>query len=346
MSDSYLWTSPDGVSVNIKLDVVERMLMEVMRGFGAVPKRGAEVGGILLGAIDSASSMVTIEDFAPVPIEYRRGPSYLLGEDDIRTFDASLAAAGARAIGFFRSHTRDGDGLTAEDTAFCGDRFLHPLSQVLLIRPYAVRVSQAGFIGKRDGRFPLGAPTNEFPFRRRELEPGSGEPSRPRHRERGRRDETREETAGVDPAPDSAAPTQEAVVPESRGDWMLAPLWVTCLLALGCVLGILGTRIVEETSARPAAPFSARGLQMELGANEAAQDITLRWNAASEALRSAERAEVTIEDGDERRVLVLDQPQIKAGRFVYRHASPAVRFRLEVLLSGRTSLAETLDWKH
>ena len=46
----YVWEVPgQPVIVHLRLDVVDRLAAEVMRGFGAVPKRGAEVGGVLIG---------------------------------------------------------------------------------------------------------------------------------------------------------------------------------------------------------------------------------------------------------------------------------------------------------
>ena len=41
-----------GLIVQLKLELVDRLLPEVMAGFGAVPRRGAEVGGILLGRLE------------------------------------------------------------------------------------------------------------------------------------------------------------------------------------------------------------------------------------------------------------------------------------------------------
>src|SRR6266496_3520464 len=112
---AYVW-EPVGKSISVRLsfDVVDRMLQDVMRGFGAVPKRGAEVGGILLGRTTSGDKTVAVvDDFELVPIEYRRSPSYLLSEEDARTFDAAVLRAERRQdpllrpIGYFRSHTRD-----------------------------------------------------------------------------------------------------------------------------------------------------------------------------------------------------------------------------------------------
>ncbi len=74
----YVWEAPDQAAiVHLHLDVVDRMLSEVMRGFGAVPKRGAEVGGLLIGTVEpgegDAPALIRIEDFEQVPCEYRVG---------------------------------------------------------------------------------------------------------------------------------------------------------------------------------------------------------------------------------------------------------------------------------
>jgi hypothetical protein len=64
----YVWQIPGKpVAVHLHLDVVDRILADVMRGFSAVPKRGAEVGGVLLGRIENGDrSIVYVEDFQSV----------------------------------------------------------------------------------------------------------------------------------------------------------------------------------------------------------------------------------------------------------------------------------------
>src|SRR5437899_12667722 len=95
----YVWAAPGrSVVVHLHLDVVDRILIDVMRGFGAVPKRGAEVGGVLLGRIEKGDpSVVWIEDFVLVACEYKRGPSYLLTRDDLNAFEE---ACSPQALGF------------------------------------------------------------------------------------------------------------------------------------------------------------------------------------------------------------------------------------------------------
>src|SRR5271163_4583659 len=112
----YVWEPPGkSLVVHLHIDVIDRLSAEVMRGFGAVPKRGAEVGGILLGTIEEGEqTVVRVEDFEPVACDYKRGPSYLFTEEDGAAFDDACArwlpdsSRPVYAVGYFRSHTRDG----------------------------------------------------------------------------------------------------------------------------------------------------------------------------------------------------------------------------------------------
>src|ERR1051325_2284088 len=85
----YVWEVPGKpVVVHLHLDALDRIASEVMRGFGAVPQRGAEIGGLLLGSVDPGEpSVVRIEDYEAIPCGYKRGPSYLLTGDDQRDFE-------------------------------------------------------------------------------------------------------------------------------------------------------------------------------------------------------------------------------------------------------------------
>lgn len=176
----YVWEVPgQPVIVHIRLDVVDRLAAEVMRGFGAVPKRGAEVGGVLIGTTrPGVPAIVRIDDFEAVPCEYRRGPSYLFTEEDGRDFEdcwnrlQPASSPSAYVVGYFRSHTRDGFSLEAEDLELLDQFFPGPAMVALLIKPYATRVSVGAFFVREHGDFPEKSPL-EFPLRRRELLGGS-----------------------------------------------------------------------------------------------------------------------------------------------------------------------------
>jgi proteasome lid subunit RPN8/RPN11 len=184
MERFYTW-EPDGKSIKVLIDfdVVDRLSQDVMRGFGAVPRRGAEVGGVLVGTVEAGEKLVVhIQDFETVPCPHKRGPSYLLTEEDEAVFRQTVerlrerSDRGLHAIGYFRSHTRDGLSLSEEDLQLFGRYFPDPSAVVLLIRPYATRVSMAGIFFEEHGQIQPEKSALEFPFRRKELGGGSPEP--------------------------------------------------------------------------------------------------------------------------------------------------------------------------
>src|SRR5258706_5875413 len=141
----YVWeVAGQSVVVHLRLDVVDRLAAEVMRGFGSVPKRGAEVGGFLIGTIrPGVPAIVHIDDFEPVSCEYRRGPSYLFTDEDRVALEEGWqllqpsVSPSPYAVGYFRSHTRDGFSLTPEDLEFLDRFLLGPAHAALLIKPCA-----------------------------------------------------------------------------------------------------------------------------------------------------------------------------------------------------------------
>src|SRR5437016_3398515 len=45
----YVWEVPEKLTIQLYFDVIDHMYPDIMRGLGALRRRGAEVGGILLG---------------------------------------------------------------------------------------------------------------------------------------------------------------------------------------------------------------------------------------------------------------------------------------------------------
>src|ERR1051326_9515174 len=76
-----VWEVPGKpVSVRLSPDVVGRLGLAVREGFRALPRRGLETGGLLLGVKREAANQVVVEikDFEPIESEHAAGPSYLL----------------------------------------------------------------------------------------------------------------------------------------------------------------------------------------------------------------------------------------------------------------------------
>ncbi len=88
---------------------------QVDDGQRAVPRGGAEVGGLILGRRGPA--IILAEAVVPIPIEYHFGPSFRLSPSDLKGIAALMASLQKDPsnviVGFYRSRTRN-DSLSEE----------------------------------------------------------------------------------------------------------------------------------------------------------------------------------------------------------------------------------------
>jgi hypothetical protein len=360
----YVWeVAGKNVSVHLHLEVVDRILAEVMRGFGAVPKRGAEVGGVLIGTIEEGDSIIVrVEDFEPVECDYKRGPSYMFAEEDRGAFADAVERwepgpdRPVYAVGYFRSHTREGMSLAPEDILIMEEFFPSPAQVALLVKPYGTKVSMAGFFFREEGGFQQITPL-EFPFRRREL---SGEEPPPRRsmierRPRGHEPRPIDSAPPVrfnaprfeDPpfeeeyAPEPAHPPQTAyavTMPSRSRSSMWIPLSFVFLVfgvALGLMIGL----------ARAPASSAVGDFALGLSVSRSDENLNVKWDRRAPAIRDAQRGTLEIEDGSYTKSVDLKSVDLHSGSIIYRNASSAVRFRLTVFPEERVSVTETAEWK-
>jgi len=171
----YTWEGPQkALAVRLPLPLIDRLESEAVETFRSLTSRGSEIGGLLLGySAPGAPAVVTVSDFELISCDYTRGPLYRLSDGDAARFEQAIQKhsgnASARVIGYFRSHTRKGLLLDAEDLAFLEPRFPDPHHVVLLVRPFATKVSSAGIFIRQNGKFSGENSHREFPFRSSEL---------------------------------------------------------------------------------------------------------------------------------------------------------------------------------
>lgn len=171
-SDSYTWKAPvRPLAVRFRTRVMEAIEREVIEGFKALPKRGAEVGGLLLGRVeDGKPAMVVVEDFEPVLCEYRFGPSFHVSETDRQTLEESLSwfrggsHAGLAVVGFYRSHTRYGFFWSEEDQKLFSTYLPDVRNVFLLIKPLRIGHSVADFSAWDHGKLIELSTPSRFPF--------------------------------------------------------------------------------------------------------------------------------------------------------------------------------------
>jgi protein TonB len=177
----YTWAVPQKpVSVRIPFALIDRLDHEAVESFRSLHSRGSEIGGLLLGCVSPGDpATVSIEDYELVACDYSRGPLYRLSDADMGRLERAVeqrrgvpsGPGGLVVAGFFRSHTRKGLALDAEDMALFKAHFSDPRQVALLIRPFATKASAAGIFIWEDGAVRGDASYLEFPFRSSELTP-------------------------------------------------------------------------------------------------------------------------------------------------------------------------------
>ncbi|MBM3748859.1 MAG: hypothetical protein FJW34_24080 [Acidobacteria bacterium] len=183
------------LTVRLSLRVVDRIAEEALGGLGSLPRRGAEVGGILLGSAPRGEQVVTIVGCLPIACAHHFGPSYVLTPDEKLTLEQALArwrpspSRNMWAVGYYRSHTRAELFLGDEDVWLMSTYFADPSRVALVVAPRAGGACVGGFFFWEDGRLRADSSHLEFPFDRRAL--GVAEP---------------EEAAAPDPRSDEAEP--------------------------------------------------------------------------------------------------------------------------------------------
>jgi hypothetical protein len=358
----YVWEVPGKpISIQLSFDVIDRISPEVLRGFSALKRRGAEVGGILLGRWeDGARRKVIIEDFEPVPSEYLTGPSYNLSENDLALFEAALAQrsrsdSGIAPVGFYRSHTRDELFMDEADLGLASRHFPGPENVFLLIKPFASRPSIGGFFFREDGEIYRESSYLQFPFHRKEL--GGGETPRPAPPPRAASDShplppytpVGQELVPLVPA-DQLRPVARRqslsilnvldAAPPRRSAWrgQLVPLF----LAIAAVAGFFGYRNLNHSDAAAFPVVTNSALPLKLSVAEKQNQLEVAWDRSAPAIAIAKRGVLSISDGSNRRDIELSGTQLRNGRVLYSRLSRDVNLRMEVFTEGRASVSESI----
>jgi hypothetical protein len=140
-------------TIRLHPDVLGRLGTESRLAVRTARRRGHEIGGILLGHVESLDDTTTfwVEGSQPVESEYPSGPSRVLSESDPARLHGALAKKGANGIGIYRSQTRS-QRLTmqAPDAGLLARYFDRRDALFLLLDPVP---GIAGFFVRVDGNF-------------------------------------------------------------------------------------------------------------------------------------------------------------------------------------------------
>jgi len=316
------------VIVRLSLDLVMRLGMAVREGFKALPRRGLETGGLLVGATrkDRGRLVIDVRDFEPVESEHATGPSYMLSDLDRRLLESRIAARqsgkkGNTVIGFYRSHTRRNFAVTMEDAALFSTYFRKPLDLFLLIKSNEEGPPTCGLLLRESGKELSGSPCVQFPF--------DGYIFPMPARELPEADPLPQTEALVTlpasptalspiPSPPSAAGSNLVRWNAARLNQLLArwPAWVA--IAAGVLLAI-----AIPVGTRPAYPLRS----LDLNVANTGGNLRLSWD--HQASRRAAHAVLFIRDGADEHRFELDSRQLNEGSISYWPATHDVNFRLE-----------------
>ncbi len=337
-STYYYWNPPEAaVTVKLAYEVVDQILPDVLRGFSAIPKRGAEVGGILFGRFEDEKT-VAIDSFVAVPCDYKLGPGYEFTDADRVRFKDTVTPA---AVGYYRSHTGEGFGPTEEDRQRLATLFRDPRSPLLLIQPFATKVSRGAFFFRIDGKLEPSV-QNDFPFSRKLLGGGS---RRPKVGESPAAPEAEPARPLVEIPLPKVEPVSPAANPENPSEpaagyskgFLAAAL--TLAVALGWAGGFFTARNVPRI---PQPEF----YQLRLQAAPRGSDVDVKWNPQADAIRTATRATLSVKNEAGEKTVRLDLDQLRQGRAVILDAAVStIHLNLEVEQIAGSTIRESIELK-
>lgn len=323
----YVWEPPDrSIRVLLRLSLIEAFNSWLEESSDA----GEEVGGILLGSVEhreDAGPVVRIENFEPIRIEHRRGPTYTLTEKEKDRFGGEITGAERRtrltAVGLVRSHIRRGLYLDIADAALFRRYVPNPAGVFLLLsagpEPVGGFFWDAGDLQKQ-------APYARFPLDRQRLERIS-EPLVTNARKETPR-----------PAPVRRALPLQTTKRERRAPRRFELVRWSALLGVAAAV-FLTIALWHESRATPP-PKPAR---IGLGLNVARQGDHLRltWDPRSPLVVQASAGTLWIDDGIQHTRRDLNRAALLKGAAAYEPISADVNFALEVRdrsLSSRESI--------
>jgi hypothetical protein len=151
---------------------LQQIRTQAIEGLLALPQRGMEVGGLLLGSVSNQEPYwYSIDSVAPIECEHQFGPGFSLSDNDRRRLVEQLAeirgCSDHCVVGYFRSRTarEAGPEFDQADRELIGKFFAEPSHMFLAVRPWSVRRCEAalyhwsgGFLAAAGVKFELGEP--------------------------------------------------------------------------------------------------------------------------------------------------------------------------------------------
>jgi len=148
-----------GACVILAEEAANALRARTIEAFLSLPKRGTEIGGLLLGRVERENPLlVHIDGFEEIPCEHRYGPSYVLSDSDRATLRSALGRP--EIVGFFRTYTGRQPAIDNADEELLRTHFADPRCVFLLLQPLSWFDCQGTFLFGAAGAVP---PLVSFP---------------------------------------------------------------------------------------------------------------------------------------------------------------------------------------
>ncbi len=90
--------------------------------------------------------------------------------------------------------------------------------------------------------------------------------------------------------------------------------------------------------------MDAAAFGLGLSATAENENVHIKWNRESPAIRAAQRGSLEIQDGKNVKVVELDSGALQTGSVIYPPLSPSLGLRLQLTMKGSTTVSESLEW--
>ena len=364
------WDASDGSrTVLLESTAVEQLRASAAGSLPAVPRRGAETGGLLLGHFDAENDRVVwIERIEEIPSEHRYGPAYVLSDDDRSRLSAAVRHDNSGlVVGLFRTYAGREPAIDAADEDLILTHFRDRRMAFLLIRPLTAAESTAAFLFWN--REELAATPSQPWFRldpaaleiRTAFEPAEPVPALAEPPLDSGPEPASPAAAGPEPenasVPISAASAldpENASVPISistgpeldfvpsyasrrrdyEDDYEIEPQPVTRRRRHAFWPAVAACVVIAISAAFVyelwKMAHEPRWIPLHMSAVRDQFGLHVKWDRSLAAVQRASRGVLRISDGPTERNIDLGPDAIRAGLFAYEPVHPDVRFRLEL----------------
>jgi hypothetical protein len=320
------WESPqDGRHILLGEPAVSKLRRLAVDGLIALPRRGIEVGGLLVG--EARLGDIQIQTWEEVLCEHRYGPSYALSPADREALSALLAArpeGAPQVVGFFRSFTSRDPIIEEADEAFVGEHFPEGDFVYLMLQPLSPLECLATFRFFHDGQ--LVPETEDPPFafdtsKMRAMQPRVEEPVA----EGPVLEQNADRDGGQSAEPLLLPPSYRARMEVEDIHQATAPRSRWLVPALICLASVLAGALIYQTWT---APRELRWTDLRLDVRPVGGLLEVTWDPQVPRSLQASRGLLSVTNGAQRREILLNARQILTGKYSYSPSNGDVSLRL------------------